>query len=393
MYRPNPLERRWVKASVLVGFWTLTALIYIASNTIIYLTVEVEPVEASGQAFDVGRALWTLLAWYTWIPSTLIVLWLVRRFPLDRGRLVPNVLVHVIAAPAVSLFASLLFTAMRSVPMLVSGEAVGAWFPDTLLGTFVRSVRLDAFIYLTLLVGVHAFEYYRKYRERELQAAQLETELAEARLHALRLQLQPHFLFNTFHTIAMLVRQQRDEEAIETITVLSDFLRYVLDNTGAQEVSLRQELDFLESYLAIERIRFKNRLDIRIDVEDAALDAQVPNLILQPLVENAVRHGIEPAHRPGRIEVVARREGDRLRLRVQDGGVGLPAGWSLDTHGGVGLTNTKARLERLYGAAHHLAFSNAPGGGLTVTIVIPYRTVREKGDPAREPAVLTAGEP
>ena len=378
MKTDSTFSQRWIQAGVLVGFWTLIACIYITSSTVIYLTVGGE------QPYTPTRALWTLLGWYTWIPSTLIVLALVRRFPLDRESVLPNTLLHLVAAPCVSLFASLLFTGMRGLQMWVQGDLLAGWFSETLSRVFFSSVTLDSVIYITILIGVHAFEYYRKFRERELRASQLEAELAEARLHALRLQLQPHFLFNTFHTIAMLVRQQRDEEAVDTIAVLSDFLRYVLDNTGAQEVSLQQELGFLESYLAIERIRFKDRLDVQMNIAPEALQACVPNLILQPLVENAIRHGIEPAHRPGRIEVVARREGDQLRLRVQDNGVGLPEDWHLDEQRGVGLANTKTRLARLYGKNHLLEFSNAPDtGGLMVTIVIPYHA--EPTQPVAQP--------
>ncbi len=375
-------DRRWTQAGLLIGFWTLIGLIYITSSTLIDLTV------GSDQPYTLERAVWTLLGWYTWIPSTLIVLAFVRRFPLDRDRLFPNVLLHLLAAPLVSLFASLLFTGMRGVRLWIDGELLTGWMGDTLSRVFLSSVTLDSVIYITILIGVHAFEYYRKFRERELRASRLEAELAEARLHALRLQLQPHFLFNTFHTIAMLIRQQRDDEAVDTIAVLSDFLRYVLDNTGAQEVSLKQELGFLESYLAIERIRFKDWLQVNVDVDDRALPACVPNLILQPLVENAIRHGIEPTHRPGRIDVVARREGDQLRLRVQDNGVGVPDDWSLDGQQGVGLANTQARLRRLYGPNHHLEFSHAPSGGLMVTIVIPFRAEAQPPDRDRALARL-----
>lgn len=367
MKTDSTLSRRWVQAGVLVGFWTLIAGIYITSGTVIYLTVGGE------QPYTLERALWTLLGWYTWIPSTLIVLALVRRFPLDRESVLPNTLLHLVAAPCVSLFASLLYTGMRGLQMGLQGNVEAGWFSETLARVFLSSVTLDSVIYITILIAVHAFEYYRKFRERELRASQLEAELTEARLHALRLQLQPHFLFNTFHTIAMLVRQQRDEEAVDTIAILSEFLRYVLDNTGAQEVRLQEELGFLESYLAIERIRFKDRLDVQMNIDPEALQAYVPTLILQPLVENAIRHGIDPGHRPGRIEVVARREGHQLRLRVQDNGVGLPDDWQLEKQNGVGLANTKTRLTRLYGHDHLLEFSNTPGSdGLMVTIVIPF---------------------
>jgi two-component sensor histidine kinase len=360
-------DHRWGRFGLIVGFWTLVAGIYVLSSTLITWTV------GSPQPMTPMRALFTLLGWYTWIPGTYVVLALVRRFPIDREQGLWPVGLHLVAAPFVSLLASSLFAGMRGAEELLGGRAIEGGLVEYTASVFLRSVTLDSVIYVTILLGVHAFEYYRRYRERELRAWQLERELSEARLQALRLQLQPHFLFNTFHTIAMLVRQGEDDQAVDTIAVLSEFLRYVLDHTGAQEVSLRRELDFLQSYLAIEHIRFQDHLKVDLDVDDEALGARVPNLILQPLVENAIRHGIEPHRRVGRIEVTARREGDRLRLRVRDDGAGLPDDWRLEAQQGIGLSNTRARLERLYGEAHRLELTNAPGGGLMVTIVIPYR--------------------
>ena len=373
---PSPSSRRWVHAAILVGFWTLVAVIYITSSALITWTV------GGPRPLTPLRALFTLLGWYTWIPGTLIVLALVRRYPIDRTRGPWSVGLHLVAAPFVSLLASTLFAGMRSIEAAVGGRALDASFVEYTLGVFQRSVTLDSVIYMTILLGVHAFEYYRRYRERELRASQLEVELSEARLQALRLQLQPHFLFNTFHTIAMLIRQGQEEEAIDTIAVLSEFLRYVLEHTRAQEVPLQQELDFLRSYLAIENIRFQEALKVDVDVDEDALAARVPNLILQPLVENAIRHGIEPHRQTGRIEVMARREGDRLRLRVRDNGTGLPDDWRWEEQNGIGLSNTRARLERLYGSEHMLELTNVPDGGLLVTIVIPYRTESRIVEPA-----------
>lgn len=347
------------------AFWTLVGVTYASIGYVAYLAVDSVPGQYS--------FLWVVLGWYTWIPATLIVVWMAQRFPIERQRWFYAIPLHVFGAAATSLFASFLYTCMRGTALLFSGMPFD--FSERMLDVFTRSVALDSIIYLTALVGVSAFQYYRKYRERELRTSQLEAELAAAQLHALKLQLQPHFLFNTFHTIAMLVRQQRDDEAVDTIAVLSDFLRYVLDNTGAQEVTLHRELDFLESYVAIEHIRFKDQLRVETDIDPAAVNASVPNLLLQPLVENAVRHGIEPSPRPGRIHVDARREGDQLRIRVRDNGIGLPDDWRMDDCRGVGLANTEARLRRLYGNDFRFELTNGPSDeGVLATIVIPYRT-------------------
>lgn len=371
-----PITHRWFKASLLVGFWTLVGSIYITSGLLIHLTTGAE------QPYTLGRALWTLVGWHMWIPATLVVVWLARRFPVVRQNGLRNLVLHFVAAPCVSLAGSVIYGGIRGLVTWSVGPLDEAWFSDMVSRIFLNNVTIDSVIYMSILVGVHAFEYYRKFREQELHASRLEAELAEAQLRALRLQLHPHFLFNTFHTIAMLVRQERGEEAVNTIAELSDFLRYVLDTMGAQEVNLEREIDFLKSYTAIEQIRFKDRLDVQIDVTPDALPALVPNLILQPLVENAIHHGIEPVGGPGRIAVVVRRERGRLRIRVQDNGVGVPDDWQLDAQEGVGLANTKARLERLYKDDHHLTLSNMADGGLMVTIVIPYRTAASMPQPA-----------
>jgi two-component system LytT family sensor kinase len=221
------------------------------------------------------------------------------------------------------------------------------------------------------LVGLgHAIAYWYEAEERALNAERLQTRLAEAQLQALQRQLQPHFLFNTLHTISSLMRS--DVEAADVmIDRLSDLLRMSL-RSNAQEVSLKQEIEILQSYLAIEQTRFRDRLSVAIDVDPAALDARVPHLLLQPLVENAVRHGIAPRARPGRISIRAVRNGGQLRIDVRDSGDGLPPDRLVAMNDGVGLGNTRARLTHLYGAAHSFSFANLAGGGFEVTVVIPF---------------------
>jgi len=221
------------------------------------------------------------------------------------------------------------------------------------------------------LVGLgHAIAYWREAEERALNAERLQTRLAEAQLQALQRQLQPHFLFNTLHTISSLMRS--DVEAADVmIDRLSDLLRMSL-RSNAQEVSLKQEIEILQSYLAIEETRFRDRLSVAIDVDPAVLDARVPHLLLQPLVENAVRHGIAPRARPGRVGIRAVRSGGQLHIEVRDSGDGLPPDRLIAMNDGVGLGNTRARLAHLYGAAQSFSFANLAGGGFQVTVSIPF---------------------
>jgi len=243
-------------------------------------------------------------------------------------------------------------------------------FAETFNPLLVKTFHLNLLIYWVIVSVHHAFGYYRQVQVRELRAVELEKRLAQARLQALQMQLNPHFLFNTLHAISALVH--KDVEAADRmIARLSDLLRYALESTDAQEVPLRQELDFLNRYLEIEKTRFGDRLTVRLDIAPETLDALVPNLVLQPLVENAIRHGIEPRAKPGRIDLRARRENGRLKLEVCDNGVGLPSGRIPEE--GVGLSNTRARLQQLYGERHLFALGNTAGGGLTVSVELPFR--------------------
>ncbi len=220
-----------------------------------------------------------------------------------------------------------------------------------------------------LWVG-YAVDYYRRFKEEEIHASGLETQLAQAQLQALKMQLHPHFLFNTLNAVSTLVRTNKNEAATDMIAGLSDLLRLTLESSGAQEVTLKQELEFLERYLEIEQIRFGDRLRVRMDIEPGTLHARVPNLLLQPLVENAIRHGIAPRAEAGLIEIRAVREDDILRLHVRDDGPGLPEGDRV--HNGVGLSNTIARLERLYGSAQRVTLANAEDGGALITLELPF---------------------
>jgi LytS/YehU family sensor histidine kinase len=234
----------------------------------------------------------------------------------------------------------------------------------------VASFHVNLTFYWGVLGVRYILRNYRKYRERELRASNLEARLARSQLQVLKMQLHPHFLFNTLNTISVLMTEDR-EAANRTLVRLSDLLRMTLDNAGVQETTLKQEMDFLQGYLDIERTRFHDRLAVRVEIEPAAWDAQVPTFLLQPLVENAIRHGISPHARRGLVEITARRDGDTLLLQVRDNG----GGWigNGGEAGGMGIANTRARLEQLYGSAHRFEIGNAPEGGVRVTVALPFR--------------------
>ena len=237
-------------------------------------------------------------------------------------------------------------------------------------------------IYWGVLSAGFARDYFLRFRARERETArlqgetaQLQTQLAEARLSALNAQLNPHFLFNTLHAISSLV--ERDPRGVRRmIARLSELLRYTLDGGAEHEVALGQEIAFLERYLEIMQIRFQGQLEIDVQIGDEARDALVPNLILQPLVENAVKHGVDKVSGTGKIRILARRDNDRLVLSVSDNGPGPQRIARLD-EAGVGLANIRQRLEQLYGSAQSLTLAEAPSGGTVAQIVMPFRTRAE----------------
>jgi sensor histidine kinase YesM len=232
--------------------------------------------------------------------------------------------------------------------------------------------------YGTFLLVSNVIEYYEQSQAGKLRASQLEAQLAQAQLLALKMQLHPHFLFNTLNSISAL--QMTDVEAANRMTArLGDFLRMTLDNVGAQEVTLRQEMEFLSCYLEIERIRFQDRMQLTMDIEPDALDVQMPNLILQPLLENSIKYTVLLRKGTGHIQIRARRTGGVLRVQVEDDGIGLqmPPNSNQVTRGGVGLSNTKERLRQLYGGSHSFALDHSPSGGVLVTMEIP---INKAGD-------------
>jgi signal transduction histidine kinase len=311
-----------------------------------------------------------LADWYVWAALTPLVLWLARRYPLRAGRWGRPLLLHAAVSVALALLVITLdvplVLALRQAPEEPLGPAE-AW-----QRYFNMEFHLYVLLYWAILCVGHALAYSRDSRERRLEAARLEGRLARAELDALKMQLDPHFLFNTLNAISALMH--RDVElADRMVSLLGELLRRTLGAAGAQEVPLAQELDFVGRYLEIQQARFGGRLAVALDIEPGTLEARVPALVLQPLVENAIRHGVAPRPAGGRVEVRARRRDDALHLEVRDDGPGLPPPGADGRPEGVGLANTRARLRHLYGPGHRLELSDG-GAGVVVTLAIPFRT-------------------
>ncbi len=357
---PSPSWPRWTTWGIVAAVWTfpgLAALSYYYLNQ----TVSAQPLSWTYAFVS------TLPNWYLWAAMTPAIVWLARRYRIERSNWKTMLL-------GVHLPAMVLLMLVHSLANLLLFRAAGL-HDDVSLGLyrvhFTTRVHANVLTYWTVLGVYYAYDYYRMFRKREQQAAMLEIRLAEANLRALKMQLQPHFLFNTLNSIAALVRKNENRTAIKMLAQLGDFLRLALENKGVQEIPLKQELDFLERYLDIEKIRFQERLTIHVAAEPQALAAYVPNMILQPLVENAIHHGIAPHAEAGRIEILARRDDGKLLMQVRDDGPGLDPN-KKSRRQGVGLANIRERLENLYGADHDFSLRNADEGGLLASITIPF---------------------
>src|ERR1041385_7040597 len=297
-------RERLTRLALVWGVWTLVGLFF-ASQVYVYFA-------RTERAVGLLRSVvWQLLAAYVFAVSTPLVLWLARRFPIGRSNWHRALGLHLLAGTA---FAVVWAVCHITIDSLFSGES-RLVSPSNLARNVFFMLDKELLVYWIVVLTSHASVYYQRYREGELRASQ-------AQLQALKMQLHPHFLFNALHAISALVHTNPDA-ADKMIARLGDFLRLTLDSSSAQEVPLRRELEFLNCYLEIERVRFNDRLTTSIEVDPLVLDCRVPNLILQPLVENAIRHGVSQRTAPGHVRVRAERSGDALRLEVSDNGAGL----------------------------------------------------------------------
>jgi two-component system, LytTR family, sensor kinase len=353
--------------------WTLVGMIYFAQNvTRRFYWEDPNPWQ--------DLRYWTANIYIAALLTPLIV-WAGRRWPLERQNLARLVGLHFLLSIAwetlrLSLEAAFHLTWNEFWPIQPP-----ITFKSEITLLFIFGFHTGVVTYWVVLSIQTAIRNYARFQERaqaalrsELRASQLETQVAQARLGALKAQLQPHFLFNTLNAIVVLVRQQKGQQAEETLARFSDLLRAVLADMDVQEVTLARELEYLRLYLSIEQLRFSDRLRVDIDVDPELLDAAVPHMALQPIVENSIRHGVGQRATPGVIRIRAERIGDALHVSVQDDGPGFAAAGA---GGGLklGLANTRARLKQLYGDVAELRTGSAPAGGALVTMILPFHFV------------------
>lgn len=349
--------RTWLVVS---AWWLLTGLVGAGQSLTMF--------DAAGTPVDVGQLLRVQMASaLLWIPITMALLWGVRRRPIEAGAVRQALLFHAAAVLGVIL--------VRALAVLLFNGWIGWYTQLPPLPELLRTSVLNNLLMSWMIIGVaHALIYAEREARRRQQAQELETQLANANLHALAGQLNPHFLFNALNSIAEMVHRDPDV-ADRMLGGLGELLRQSLASPQVQDVSLAEELAFLDHYVDIEKMRLGPRLRFECNVAVEALSARVPHLLLQPLVENAIRHAVAPRPTPGRVSVRAQCDGGRLVLQVQDDGDGRgDASASAGT--GIGLRNTRARLEGLYGADHSFQLSPAPEGGMIARVEVPFRRLR-----------------
>lgn len=308
-----------------------------------------------------------VLVWDAWVLVAVAVVAASRRVPLLPVRARAS-LTHLLLALAAGTLHAAWWTGLTL--LVVPYDHMNPTrFTEPFLSTAFYQMPLEVLLYFAAALLTHGIDGYAAARERDLHAAQLEGSLAEARLQALELQIQPHFLFNTLNAISALVRNGNSRDALAMIGGLAELFRYALERTGGEKVAVDDEAEMLRRYLEIQRLRFPDRLTVEVEVADDARRGAIPVLLLQPLVENAVRHGIGATAAPGRIHVRAFRDGGKLRVEVRNTGR-LPA----RVEQGIGLANTVARLEQLYGREQRFELAQA-GDGVVASVTIPWTEV------------------
>jgi two-component system, LytTR family, sensor kinase len=356
-------SRRWRQVAAIVGPWMAFGL-YSGAETHYRSSFGKKPYSWSNSIVVEGS--YCLL----WAALTPLVIWLARRFRIERGHLWYSMVIHLSA----SVFCALLTKTIWDLIFERSGEWSVVPFALTKYFFSMSMVFTEGLtLYWLIVLTAYSIDYYHKYQASLVKGSRLQTQLVQAQLQALKMQLHPHFLFNTLHSISALIHEDPDA-ADRMIARLSDLLRLSLESGAAQQVPLHQELRFLDLYLAIEKTRFEERLDVSFEIEPEAHDAIVPNMILQPLVENSIRHGIGPQMGLGRIRIFAAREGDRLVLKITDNGKGLSSAGISGAQKGIGLGATIGRLERLYGSDQNFLLRNLGEGGVEAVMKIPFVT-------------------
>ncbi len=312
-----------------------------------------------------------LFSWIPWAFATPLVLYLGRRYPPAQWRKISTWLIHIAACMAIGTVYSAWKAFLEVVLNPWTNPGAPTPFTQAWTNEFYNGLLAHFILYGTVLAVASMLESRERLAQQQTEAARLSEQLSRAQLSALRHQIEPHFLFNTLNAIAGLVRDHRNEAAVSMIAGLSDFLRRVLEDSHRQQVPLAEEMDFLHKYLDIQKVRFADRLQLCVDVPQELLVAQVPSLILQPMVENAVKHGIAKRAQGGVIRISASRLNAMLTLSIFNDGPTLPADWE-STRTGIGISNVRTRLQRLYGDSFDLRLQNQ-ATGVEVLVSVPFR--------------------
>jgi sensor histidine kinase YesM len=361
----NQTKKRLINLGLIFGTFTLLSLFFSSDTYFVYM--------AKGIPINFWERLyWNTIKWLPWAALTPFIVYLARRCTIEHQNYRRTLPIHLLAGILFSVTHSMMYIGLYWMSCMFAKLSYQANF----FSIAVKFIHFDILTYGVIIGITYMFDYYRSSRERELRASQLEARLAQAQLEVLKMQLHPHFLFNTLHAISALIPKDT-EAADKMISRLSDLLRLTLENSNSQEVPLREELEFLKIYMDIEQTRFRDRLKINLNIRPETLDALVPNLILQPLVENAVRHGIAPRKEGGKIEIRSMLVDKRLSIQVVDDGAGITEDSDSLMRKGFGLSNTRERLNQLYGDKHSFNLTNADEGGAIVTIDIPFRKSEE----------------
>jgi two-component system, LytTR family, sensor kinase len=311
------------------------------------------------------------LSWLPWALATPVALRLAQSRPLQ-WRKPTSWLVHGTALLCLGLVCGAWVAGMEVLLDPFANPSGPAPYGELLWQKFSNQLLASVILYSCILLVGYLLESRARLARQEMEAARLGEQLSRAQLDALRHQIEPHFLFNTLNAIAGLIREGRNDAAVNMIAGLSDLLRRVVNDSHRQEVPLGEEMEFLQKYLDIQKARFAERLELRVEVPRELSNARVPSLILQPIVENAVKHGIAKRAQGGAIEIRAARTNEWLTLNVYNDGPQLEAGWE-KSNGGVGLSNVRTRLESLYGDGFELKMGNENGRGVKVSVSVPFR--------------------
>ncbi len=355
-----------------LGFGTLLGLFFTAQTYVLYAY-------AGSPVKWVQAAMMALGEWYLWVAFAPFIIWLSRRFPVDPLRWKRNIFFHIPTSLLVAILHPYLYSILAWVLLPRGTFPIMSFFREMLRFQFPTALMT----YWAIVAATSALDFYHRYRDRQLNATLLEKQLVQAQYDTLKSQLQPHFLFNTLHSISTLMH--RDVVAADHMLVrLSDLLRIVTKHSQVQEVPLKEELDFLNRYLEIEKIRFHHRLTVELEIDPCVLDALVPHVILQPFVENSIHHGIVEQSSECRVVINAKSLGGMLHITVADNGAGMaPRNLGDRLNGGLGIANAQARLVRLYGTDQIFEICDNPGGGVVVRIAIPFHLAGQLR-PARE---------